>query len=260
LLRQVFLKLVVLLEMARHDFRARFLGSYLGILWAFIHPIITIAVLLIIFGLGFKSAPVGEVPFALWLTVGMIPWLYFSETMNDATGSIFSSAFLVRKTSFNLSFLPVVKMLSNAIIHAALLCMVFILLIKYKFYPVVLWISILYYFFAMFCLILGLCWMTSAMAVFTRDVNNIVAVSMQIGFWVTPIFWDIHTMPNKITSYIKLNPVYYIINGYRDVFLYGIPFWRRPMLTVYFWSFTLLVLFCGHVVYKRLRPHFADVL
>lgn len=246
--------------MARHDFRARYLGSYLGILWAFIHPIVTILVLWVIFGLGFKTKPVGDVPFALWLSAGMIPWIYFSETVNDATGSILSSAFLVKKTSFNLSFLPVVKMLSNAAIHAALVGMVGVMLLRYHFYPAWLWLQLAYYFFAMFCLILGLSWMTSAMAVFTRDVNNIVAVSIQIGFWVTPIFWDSAMLPGRLGFYLKLNPFYYIITGYRDSLLYGVPFWHRPLLGLYYWAVTAVVLIGGYAVYKRLRPHFADVL
>lgn len=259
-MRQAFLKGVLLLEMARHDFRARFLGSYLGILWAFIHPIVTIVVMWVIFGLGFKAQPVGNMPFVLWLSVGMIPWIYFSETINDATGSILSSAFLVKKTSFNLSFLPLVKMLANTVIHVALVGIVVGMLLHHHFYPAFLWIQILYYFVAMFCLILGLSWMTSAMAVFTRDVNNIVAVSVQIGFWMTPIFWDIQTMPASLTTYIKLNPLYYIVTGYRDTFLYGIPFWQRPWHGLYYWSVTAVVLVSGHAIYKRLRPHFADVL
>jgi len=260
LLQQAVLKVFILLEMARHDFRARYLGSYLGILWAFIHPIITILVLWVIFGFGFKTKPIENIPFALWLSVGMIPWIYFVDTINDATGSILSSAFLVKKTNFNLSFLPVVKILSNAIIHIALVTLVLLLLIKSAIYPTFLWFQVLYYFFAMFCFILGLSWLTSSMAIFTRDVNNIVAVSLQIGFWVTPIFWDIRSMPEEFVFYLKLNPFYYIISGYRDTFLYGIPFWQRPMLGLYFWSITGLVLLCGFSVYKKLRPHFADVI
>jgi lipopolysaccharide transport system permease protein len=259
-LRQAFVKGVILLEMARHDFRARYLGSYLGILWAFIHPTVTILVLWVIFGLGFKTQPVGQVPFALWLAVGMIPWIYFSETVNDAAGSILSSAFLVKKTHFDLSFLPIVKMLSNAVIHAALVGMVGIMLLRYQFSPAWIWLQLAYYFFAMFCLILGLSWMTSAMAVFTRDVNNIVAVSIQIGFWVTPIFWDSNVLPGNLGFYLKFNPFYYIITGYRDSLLYGVPFWERPMIGLYYWSVTAVVLVGGHAVYKRLRPHFADVL
>ena len=81
MLRQAALKIGILLEMARHDFRARYLGSYLGILWAFIHPIVSILVLWVIFGLGFKTKPVGEVPFVLWLAVGMVDLLApFSPT------------------------------------------------------------------------------------------------------------------------------------------------------------------------------------
>lgn len=259
-LRNIVLSHGVIAEMVRYDFRAKYLGSYLGILWAFIHPIVTIAVLWFVFSVGFKSGGVNNIPFIPWLATAMIPWFYFSDTVNDATSSILSNAFLVKKTDFRLSLLPLVKLCANAIIHGVLILVLAGLLAAYGFFPKIIWIQFFYYYFAMFCLILGLSWITSSIAVFTKDINNIVAVSLQMCFWATPIFWNVDSIPHRAAFYIKLNPLYYIIGGYRDTFLYGVPFWEHPMQALMFWGVVVAVWLVGFVVYNKLQPHFADVI
>ena len=118
----------------------------------------------------------------------------------------------------------------------------------------------LYYSFALTCFSLGLVFLLSALAVFFRDIAQFVIVILQIGFWITPIFWNIDQMDGRILNLVKINPLYYIIEGYRDSFLYAVPFWKHPVLSCYFWIVTLLVCVLGYFTFKRLRPHFADEL
>jgi lipopolysaccharide transport system permease protein/teichoic acid transport system permease protein len=66
--------------------------------------------------------------------------------------------------------------------------------------------------------------------------------------------------PGKYMIFVQINPLYYIVTGYRDSFLYHVPFWEKPMLTLYFWGFTGFSLLLGIIVFKKLRPHFADVI
>ena len=106
----------------------------------------------------------------------------------------------------------------------------------------------------------GLSWATSALNVFLRDVAQLVTVALQVGFWVTPIFWDIQMMPARVQWFLKLNPVYYIIQGYRDSFISSTPFWHHPLYTLYFWCITGVVLVGGAMIFKRLKPQFSDVL
>ena len=79
--------------------------------------------------------------------------------------------------------------------------------------------------------------------------------------WITPIMWDAeHMLSPKLLKIFKLNPVYYIVDGFRDSLLAGVGFWEKPMWTVYFWLFVIIVFSIGVSVFKRLRVHFADVL
>ena len=84
---------------------------------------------------------------------------------------------------------------------------------------------------------------------------------MQIGFWATPIFWNKDVMVSGIVAQVlKINPLFYIVEGYRDSFLYRAPFWSHPVQTVYFWVLTIVIGFIGWRTFKKLRPHFADEL
>ena len=118
----------------------------------------------------------------------------------------------------------------------------------------------IYYLFCLLVLSVAISWATSAINVFVRDIGQVVAVSLQVGFWVTPIFWDIQIMPPTVQFFLKLNPVFYIIQGYRDSFIGGVGFWHHPVYSIYFWCCTMAMLFLGSFVFKRLQPQFSDVL
>jgi lipopolysaccharide transport system permease protein/teichoic acid transport system permease protein len=117
-----------------------------------------------------------------------------------------------------------------------------------------------YYLLCLLVLASGIGWLVSALNVYVRDVAQLVPVVLQVGFWVTPIFWDISIMPDRIQLLLKLNPVYYLIQGYRDCFINFVPFWHHGAYTFYFWSFSLLALLTGGWVFRRLKPQFVDVL
>jgi ABC-type polysaccharide/polyol phosphate export permease len=108
-------------------------------------------------------------------------------------------------------------------------------------------------------LLLGLGWMTASTSIFVSDVKKLVMVLIQFGFWLTPIFWNISKIPEKFRWIIELNPMYYIVTGYRDSIITQVPFWERGN-TIYFWCFTLVCLYLGISIYRKLRPHFAEVI
>jgi ABC-type polysaccharide/polyol phosphate export permease len=96
--------------------------------------------------------------------------------------------------------------------------------------------------------------------VFLKDLGQIVGIILQFLFWLTPIFWSFNILPARFQFIFKLNPVYYLVEGYRDAFIYHVGFWQYPNLALYFWSETIIIFIVGAVIFKKLRPHFADVL
>lgn len=250
-----------------NDFKTKFAGSYLGIIWAFVQPVITIFVYWFVFEKGFKPAAINnaqgvEVPYVLWLIAGMVPWFFFSDALSGGTRALLDYSYLVKKVVFQIDVLPIVKVISAIFVHLFFMAFAVLLYAIYGYYPDLYTLQILYYSVCMVILVLGLTYLTSSIVVFFRDLNQIINIVLQVGVWVTPIMWNMDTMDIApvFKSILKLNPLYYIVQGYRDAFINKVAFWERPELTIYFWLFTIACVFLGNHVFKKLRMHFADVL
>ena len=259
-LKAIFQNRALLLSLTKNDFKQRYLGSYLGIFWAFIQPTFTILIFWFVFQVGFKAQPVDNFPFILWLIAGMIPWFFFADALGSATNSIIENSFLVKKVVFRVSIIPIIKLLSAFVIHMFFVLFMFGMFIYYGYQPTVYWLQVFYYLFATIVLLLGLSWITASVVIFFRDVGQLVAMVLQFGFWLTPIFWSLSMVPEKYQFLIKLNPIFYIIEGYRNSLIYEKWFWEDLTLTLYFWVITAFIFVLGAFTFKRLRPHFADVL
>ena len=251
-------------SLAKNDFKSRFAGSYLGIVWALVQPIVTVLVYWFVFQVGLRqTATYGDnCPFVLWMLAGLVPWFYFQETMLTGCGVLSEYSYLVKKVVFKIEILPAVKILSSLFIHLFFVGIALLLFLVYgKLSPAYAW-QVFYYTFCMMALVLGISYATSAVNVFFRDLMQIINIAMQVGVWVTPIMWNMAdlNLPRALTVILKLNPMDYICYGYRDALVYKVNFWERPQLTLYFWVFTLLCFLIGTNVFKRLRVHFADIL
>jgi ABC-type polysaccharide/polyol phosphate export permease len=247
-------------KMAYQDIRARYLGSYLNLFWAFVEPTVTIMVLWFVFEVGFKVTPVDRYPYILWLITGIIPWFFIADSLKQATMSIVDYSYLVKKVVFKVSIIPIIKLLSALFIHLFFIGVIVIVFALYGYPPRLRNLQVLYYLFASIVLLVGLSWITSALTIFVRDVAQVVNTALQFGFWVTPIFWNIKMVPEKYHTLMKLNPAYYITEGYRNSFISGIGFWEYPQWGLDYWILTLFVFIIGALLFLKLRPHFADVL
>jgi len=250
----------VISELTKRDFKNIYVGSSLGVIWTFIQPLSMAMILWLVFSVGFKSQPLEGVPFVVYLLTGLIPWNYFSETLVKNTSVIYEYAFIVKKVKFRVSILPIVKICSGFLVYAIFLLILIIFLLAYRMPFSLYWFQSFYYLFAMGVLLLAYSWVFSAITVFFKDTSQIINIAVQIGFWMTPIFWQMNMFPESFHPFLKMNPMYYIIEGYRDSFIHFVPFWSKMGETIYFWTGTLLTLALGAFTFIRLRSHFADVL
>jgi lipopolysaccharide transport system permease protein/teichoic acid transport system permease protein len=259
-LKAIFQSKTLLWSLTKNEFKQKYIGNILGIFWAFIQPAAMIGIFWFVFQVGFKSKPVDNFPFILWLVAGMFPWFYFSEGLSTGTNSVQSNAFLVKKVVFRVSLLPIIPLLSAVSIHIFFIFFMFGMFLYYGYTPEIYWLQIAYYMFATSVLLLGLSWLTSSIVIFFKDIGQLVAIVIQFGFWLTPIFWSLKMVPEKYHWIINLNPMAYIIDGYRNSMIYHKWFWEDMNFTLYFWSFTIIVFILGGFTFRKLRPHFADVL
>lgn len=250
----------VLLELAKNDFKSKHTNSLLGIVWAFVLPLTIILVLWFVFQVGFRAMPVENVPFVLWYIPAFLSWNFFTDAFSSASGCLSEYYYLVKNMQFRVSVLPIVKIISSSFVHFFFILFIFVLYFAYGRYPRINNIQVIYYYISLLVYLLGLTWITSALAIFSKDVLNIINLIIQVGFWATPLMWDPSTFPEIVQNVVKINPMYYICNGYREAFCTDIWFWQHPYLTFYFWAFTLVQLVIGAYTFKRLKPQFADMI
>jgi ABC-type polysaccharide/polyol phosphate export permease len=252
-----------LLTLVKGDFTQNYLSSYLGFAWAIIGPVVTLTVISLALHFGLRISAVNEsgLPFVAWLACGLVPWYYFSDGVQSGASSVVSYSFLVRKANFRMGYLPGIRLCALAATHLSLVCFLLLIIMYFGIFPSLYWLQWFYYFPLMFLFLLGLAWATSAISVFIRDATNLLGVVMGIGFWATPIIWNPAMLSPKYHWFFTLNPAYYIIEGYRNTFVEPLWFWQRPLLEhLVFFVWLLLVLCAGTVIFRKLRPHFADVI
>lgn len=261
LIKELYMNKSLIWNLSKNDFKTKYAGSYLGIFWAFVNPVVTILIYWFVFEFGLKiGSPSEDIPFVLWFTAGIIPWFFFSDAINNATNSFIEYSYLVKKVVFKISVLPIVKILSATFIHVVFIGFIVILYFLYGRFPSIYTTQILYYSFCTFILILAISYTTSSIILFFRDLGQIVNIFLQIGMWLTPIMWNYNIIPIEYQWIAKLNPMYYVVEGYRDSLINNIWFWEKFNQTSYFWISTSLIFLFGAIVFKKLKFHFSDVL
>ncbi len=252
-------------KLARNDFKKRYAGSYMGALWAMVQPVVTVLMYWIIFekvfgGQGPRGDNGVEVPFVLFLTAGLVPWFYFNEALTNGTNALLEYNYLVKKVVFKISVLPIIKVIAATFIHAFFVLILLIVAALYGYYPNLYTLQILYYSACLFIFVLALSYTTCALVVFFKDLAQIISIALQIGMWVTPIMWNIEQFDNGWIVLLKLNPMVYIVSGYRSAIYERTWFWQDFYSTMYFWIVTVVLFGIGALVFKKLKVHFADVL
>lgn len=248
--------------LAKNDFATRFAGSYFGIIWAFAQPMVLILMYLFIFQVAFPATPIGgDYPYVLWLVAGLIPWFFFSEAVSSSTNCLIEYSYLVKKVVFPINILPLVKIVSALFVHLFFIVFTLVISIILGCFSGLHFLQIVYYSVCLILLASALGFFTSSILPFFRDFMPIVNIFLQLGMWMTPILWDIDILQSPILKiFMKANPVAYIVQGYRQTYLGSGWFWEHPYYMAYFWGVLFLIVAVGRASFKKMTPHFADVL
>ncbi|SEA77082.1 teichoic acid transport system permease protein [Pseudobutyrivibrio sp. ACV-2] len=269
MLKDIIANKKLIAKLAKNDFKQKFAGSTLGVIWAFVQPVVTVLVYWIVFDKALNAGTQGtkagiQAPFVLWLSAGIVPWFYFSEVLSAGTVVLQEYNYLVKKVVFPINVLPIVKAVSSLFVHAFFVLFTLVVYLLYGYGVSFYILQVIYYSLSMMALAVGIIYLTSSLCVFFRDMAQLVNIFLQIGVWATPIMWNfdgmVGSMPKWLAVILKLNPMYYITSGYRDAFISQTGFWTRPALTAYFWILTIIMFVLGTHVFKKLQSQFADVL
>ena len=256
----------MLLELVRRDVKSRYRGSFLGVAWTLLNPLIFMIVYSLIFGQFLKVHYPGGSP-TVFILSGLLAWTFFSQALTMATTSIVGNAALVRKVAFPwvlLSISSVIAALVNYAISLVLLVPFMILAHKGIGVPI---LAVPVLVAVTFALSLGLGLMLAAGNVYLRDLQYLVTLGTLIWFYVTPIIYPWSLVASKfghhglegVAAHVALyaNPMTWVVLGFQDVFVYDR--WPQHWHGLgYALVVSLLSIWLGLRVFRRLRRRFAE--
>jgi len=208
----------LLIELVVRDIKLRYRRSVLGILWSLINPLLQLIVLSVVFGF---VLPLDIEDYSLFLFIGLLGWIWFQTSVMSGTSSIVANRDLIRRPNFPINILPIVPLTSNLVHFLLSLPIVFVILLVTQkslnltviLLPLVIAVQFLF--------TLSLVYFLSVFQVFFRDTEHLIGVLLLLWFYLTPIFYNSAIVPEKYRPVFELNPMLHIINGYRDVLMYG---------------------------------------
>ena len=213
-------------SLIRRDIKLRYQGSLIGKYWNFIHPLALIIIYTVVFSkvMGAKIGGLaggGTVSYTIYLCAGLLPWNAFMEVISRGTNSYLEYAHLIKKVSFPSNIIHLIG--PGTATFNFLISMVFFIglmvFMGVEMHPRMLMVIPLYSLQIAFTI--GLSMTLAVLQVFFRDVSQFIAIILQLLFWGTPIVYIFDRIPNLMQTMVKLNPMYYFIAGYQDIFVYG---------------------------------------
>lgn len=251
----------IILRMAAYEVKSNNQMNYLGAFWQFLNPALQVLIYWFVFGVGIrKGLPVDGVPFFVWFIIGLIPWFFISPSIVQGSNSVYSRINLVSKMKFPVSVLPTITLVSNAFNFFIMLFFVAAIMFIYKINPGIYLIQLIYYLICLFLFLFALTLLSSTISIIIRDFQQIIQSAMRMMFFVLPVLWDTSKLSPMVNTVLKINPLYYIIEGFRDTFLARKWFFEDISYTIYFWCVTLLLLVIGATIHVKFRDKFVDYL
>ncbi len=239
----------------KKEIRGKYKKSFLGILWSFLNPLLMLMVYAIIFPIILKSP---EKNYVMFLMTALIPWTFFTTTVTQGMSTIIANGNILKKVYFPREILPI-SIVTSGLINFLISCIIiFIFLmitgIGYSKYLILLPFVIL----VQYIFLLGIVLILSSVTVYLRDLEHIIGVVIQALFYGTPIVYSLSTIPERFLWVFKLNPMAYIIQGYRDVLYYQQMPDVQGLVMLLLVSVVLMMV--GYQIFNHLQKHFAEEL
>lgn len=239
----------------KKEVRGKYKHSFLGVLWSFLNPLLQILVYAIVFPLILKNQ---QEHYVVFLCCGLIPWNFFATAVNRAASTMIENGNIIKKVYFPREILPISIVTSEAInfLISTIIILAFVLvdgiaLTPYLlYYPLILLVE--------YVLILALSFIISSVTVYIRDIQHFIGVILQLLFYATPIVYAANTIPENFAWILKYNPMTYVINGFRDIFINQ----TAPDIKLLLIILGIMLIVCAitYVIFNKLQKGFAEEL
>lgn len=261
-MKEIFSNIVIANRLAQFNVKSKWADNYLGSIWNYLEPIIYIATYFVVFGLGLYNGTVNGQSYIVWLVVGIIPWYFIQGSFNKGLTSIKSQLGLLTKIRFPMSVAPVMPILEELRRFFVMMIMMIVVLIIFGTTPDIHWIQFVYAFIAMLATMLAHNLINSTLTVIIPDYKPAMAAIFRLIFFTSGVVinLDAKNLPDVLIGIIKLFPFYYVLETFRDTFLYHKWFWENGSATTFFWLLTVLMLMVGSMIHLRFRERFIDMV
>jgi lipopolysaccharide transport system permease protein len=252
----------LILEFTKRDFTERYAGSLLGVVWAFIYPLVMITIYAVVFsnimGANLRPGQNSGFSYVAYLVAGIIPWTAFANTIVRSSTVFLEKKGVISKVRLSLPLLPLYIVLSETITFAItfMLYLILLMVIGIPIYQSIIFIPFIYLVHQIFAYALG--FFFAMLVVFIRDIKELINVAFQIWFWVTPIVYVVDIVPGIMKRAIQFNPAYLFINAYHDIFVYG----KNPdfvSLLILVIAGHMMLLF-SYILFKKIEKDIRDFL
>ncbi|CAN7220948.1 ABC transporter permease [Phenylobacterium sp. LjRoot225] len=208
----------VILTLVRRDFLGRYRNTAIGMLWALVSPLMYLAVFYVLFGHVLK---LGIDRYASFVLIGVLSWGLTQQAILQAVTAITGNGNMLSQPGFPVAALPIVAVASNLVTFVITLPLLLIVMMAEGVRPSLFAVLVLPIMVVQFVLTLGVCYLVAGFNVVARDVQFIVPVVMQVGYYVTPIFYSLDKVPERFRTILSLNPMAIVVDSYRAVLLEG---------------------------------------
>ena len=239
----------------KKDIGGKYKKSFLGILWSFINPLLQITVYAIIFPLIMRN---NIENYTVFMVCGLIPWTYFTNVINRGSFVMIENGNIIKKVYFPREILPISLVTSETVtfVISSIIILGFVLgygmglTVYVLFYPILL--------LAQYIMLIGFSLIVSSITVYFRDLQHFIGVFLQLLFYATPIVYSIDTIPEQFRWILSLNPMTYVIEGYRNIFYYQQMPNVVQILGVIVFGIVLTII--GYTIFNKLQKRFAEEL
>lgn len=255
-LRKLFSYRALIYVFASRDLKVQYSQTFLGILWSLIQPLTGLLIFTFFFSYVVK-VDTGGIPYPLFAFSGMISWYFFSSLMAQSGTSLMQSQYLIRKIYFPKLVLPISKSLTCFAEFGISFLLLLVIMLITGYYPTINILALPL--FILFNLLTGLAvglWL-SALTIRYRDFYHIIPYIINFGIWLTPVFYPVTMIPEKIKFLIYFNPMAGVISGFRWSLLGG-----EPPSVYYLFSFAIVIFIfiTGLFYFRKMETKIADLV
>ncbi|WP_078550122.1 ABC transporter permease [Litchfieldia alkalitelluris] len=270
IIREQISSFYLILRLSAFEMKSANTNNYLGRLWEILNPIIQLSIYWLVFGVGVRGGRNitmengVDVPFFTWMVTGMVVWFFVNPAISKSSKSIYSRLNLIAKMSFPMSAIPSFVIMANFYTHLMLIGVVMLYLQFTQFKISIYYIQLPYFMVSTLIFLFALALITSTISTIIRDVQQIIHSVLRLLLYLTPLIWHTEKLElngMNLTILLKLNPLYYLVEGYRASLLgTNWYFVEHAEYTLYFWVMMLFLFLLGSTLHLKFRNRFVDYL